>query len=231
MGDARAVADDIQSLVLGHQVFIERDLHVVELDLHAVKQGVVIRRTGRDLVKRVDHLDDVVENTLGQYQAQIARRRLQGRAYGALRDTVMVGASAAFQIAEALYDHAAAEHIAQHRDALTVAVAVLERLRKMLADQQRKVGILRLFGRILKAVAVDGDDTVGVLIDDDAVGVHAEGADVVLEFLGAVHDLALVQFIGQMGEDDRGQLHAHADIDAVGLGVDVELLTDLFHPL
>ena len=127
----------------------------------------------------------------------------------------MVGASAAFKVAEALYDNAAAEHVAQHGDALAVAVAVLKGLGEVLGNKQREVGVLGLFGRILKAVTVDGDDTVGVLIDDDSVGIHAEGADVVLEFFGAVDDLALVQLVGQMGEDDGGQLDADADIDAV----------------
>ena len=80
-------------------------------------------------------------------------------------------------------------------------------------------------------MAVDGDDAVGVLVDDDAVRVHAEGADEVFKLLGTVDDLTLVQLVGQVGEHVRGQFHAHADIDAVGVGGDVHALADGLHPL
>ena len=65
---------------------------------------------------------------------------------------------------------------------------------------------------ILVAVAVDGHDAVGVLVDDDAVRIHAEGAHVVLKLLGAVDDLALIQLVGEVGEHDGGQLDAHAEV-------------------
>ena len=64
-----------------------------------------------------------------------------------------------------------------------------------------------------------------------AVGVHAEGAHHVLKLLGAVDDLALVELVGQVGEDLRRKLHAHADVDAVGHGGDAEGIADLLHPL
>ena len=62
----------------------------------------------------------------------------------------------------------------------------------MLCHQQRKVGVLCLTGRVFIAVAVDGDDTVGILVDHNAMRVHAEGANVILKFLGAVDNLTLV---------------------------------------
>ena len=80
-------------------------------------------------------------------------------------------------------------------------------------------------------MAVDRDDAVRVLVDNDAVGVHAERADVVLELFRAIDDLALVELVGQVGEDDGGDLDAHADIDAVRLRGDLELLAHALHPL
>ena len=80
-------------------------------------------------------------------------------------------------------------------------------------------------------MAVDRDDAVRVLVDDDAVGVHAERADVVLELFRAIDDLALVEFVSQVGEDDGGDLDAHTDIDAVRLRGDLELLAHALHPL
>ena len=146
-------------------------------------------------------------------------------------DALDRAAAAAHEVAEALDNHAAAEHVRQTRDALAVAVGIVERLGEVLGDEQGEVRVFRLHGLVLVAVAVDGHDAVGVLVDDDAVRVHAERADVVLELLRAVDDLALIELVGQVGEDDGGQLDAHADVDAVGLGGDVERVADALHPL
>ncbi len=91
-------------------------------------------------------------------------------------------AAAADQIAEALHDDAAAQHVGQARDGLAVAVGILEGLGEVLGDEQREVRVLGLVGRVLIAVAVDGDDAVRVLVHDRALGVHAERAHQILEF-------------------------------------------------
>ena len=91
----------------------------------------------------------------------------------------------------------------------------------MFCDQKSKVGVLCLFLRILVAVAVYGYDTVGVLVYHDTVRVHTEGTDIVLKLMGTVDDLALIEFIGQMREDDCGHLHTDADVHTVRLGWDV----------
>ena len=69
MGHAAAVTDDVKALVTAFQVLVQFHFHVVEFDLHAVEQGIVIGGTGCDLVQGVDHLNDAVQNTLGQHQA------------------------------------------------------------------------------------------------------------------------------------------------------------------
>ena len=101
----------------------------------------------------------------------------------------------------------------------------------MLCNKKRKVGVLCLLVGSFVAVAVYGDDAVGVLVDHRASGVHAERADVVLELFRAIDDLALVELVSQVGEDDGGDLDAHADIDAVRLRGDLELLAHALHPL
>ena len=101
----------------------------------------------------------------------------------------------------------------------------------MLGHQQGEVGILGLQGGILIAVAVDGDDAVGVLVDHGATGVHAEGADTVAVLLGDVDDLGLVQLVGDVGENVSGQLHTDAQVHTVTLGGDLQLLAHTLHPL
>ena len=80
-------------------------------------------------------------------------------------------------------------------------------------------------------MAVDRDDAVGVLVDDHAVRIHAEGPHQVLEFLGAVDDLALIELVRQLGKDLGRELHAHADVHAVGMRRDAQRAADGFHPL
>ena len=51
MGDSAAVADNVEPVVAGFKVAVDLNLHIVELDLHAVEQGIVVGRAGSDLVK------------------------------------------------------------------------------------------------------------------------------------------------------------------------------------
>ena len=231
MGHARAVADHVQSLVDRLEIVVDLDFHIIKLDLHAVEQRVVVGRAGGDLVEGVDHLDDAVEDALGDHETEIAGRGRERRRDKALGNAGRRASSAAHEIAEALHDDAAAEHVRQARDALAVAVGILEGDGEVLVHQQGKVRVFGVLALVLIAVAVDGHDAVGVLVDDNAVRIHAERAHQILELLGAVDDLALVQFVRQLGEDLGRQLDAHADVHAVRVRGDAQTFTDGFHPL
>ena len=123
MGHAAAVADDEQALVGRLQILVQRHLHVVELYLHAVEQRIVAGGAGSDLVQRVDHLDDAVQNTLGHHKAQIAGGRRQRGGHEALFDALWGAALAADQVAEPLHHHAAAQHIAEPKLVFSVCMA------------------------------------------------------------------------------------------------------------
>ena len=101
----------------------------------------------------------------------------------------------------------------------------------MLRHQQGEIGVFGLARGVLVAVAIDGDDAVGVFIYHGALGIHAEGTHLIAVLFGAVDDLAFIQLIGKVGKDRRGQFHPHAQIHAVGVGGDIELPADGFHPL
>ena len=109
-------------------MLINVHFHIVEFYFHAVEQRVIICRTRSDLIKRIDHLDNSVQNSLWQHQTQVTRCRCECRAYHALCDSLRITSSAADQIAEPLYNDTAAKHVRKARDALTVSVAVLKRL-------------------------------------------------------------------------------------------------------
>ena len=57
---AASVSDDIQSFILGLQVFIDLDLHVIEFDFHTIEQRIIVCRSGRNLVQRIDHFNDAI---------------------------------------------------------------------------------------------------------------------------------------------------------------------------
>ena len=100
----------------------------------------------------------------------------------------------------------------------------------MLCHQQGKIGVGGLTCGVFVAVTVDGDDAVGIFVDYGALGVHAEGTDEIAVLLGAVDDLAFVQLIGEVGENLRGKLHPNADVHPVGLGGNVHVTANGFHP-
>ena len=100
----------------------------------------------------------------------------------------------------------------------------------MLGYQKGEICILRLTVLILKAVAVYCNDSVGILVDYDPVGVHAESPDIILELLRPVNDLALIELIGNVFEDDRRDLDPDTDIHAVGFGRDPQVTADSAHP-
>ena len=231
VGDAAAVTDDVKSLVAALQVGVDLHLHVVELHFHTVEEGIVVGGAGGHFIQGVDHLNDTVQDALGKHQTQITGRCVEGGGQEAALHAAGGRAPAPDQVAEALDDDAAAQHIAQPRDGLAVAITVLEGLGEVLGDQEGEIGILGLLGGILIAVAVDGDDTVGILIDHGALGVHAEGADLVAIGLGAVDDLALIELVGKMGKDRGRQLHPDADVHTVAFRGDLKVPADLLHPL
>ena len=101
----------------------------------------------------------------------------------------------------------------------------------MFCHKQGEVRVLRLLLRIFVAVTVDRHDPVCIFIYNDSVRVHTERTHIILKFLCPVNDLALIKFIGQMGEDLRRDLHTHAQIDTVRQSRDLKLFTDFLHPL
>ena len=100
----------------------------------------------------------------------------------------------------------------------------------MLGNQQRKIGVLRLQGRVFIAVAVHGNDAVRVFVHHRSARVHAEGAHQILVFFGFVDDLAFIHLVGDMAEHRGRQLHAHADIHPVRFRRDAEAPADALHP-
>ena len=77
---------------------------------------------------------------------------------------------------------------------------LVERLGKVVGDQNRKVGVLALF--LLEAVAVDhGKVVVVVFLRHKAAGVLAEGAHLVLPGLGVADKLGLIQHLVHLFHD------------------------------
>ena len=112
VGNAAAVADDIKAGVAGFQMLADLYFHIVELDLYAVEQGIIVGGAGGYLIQGVDHLDDAVQNALGKHQAQVAGGGVQGGSNESFFNAAGGRAAAPDQVAKALDDDAAAQHIA-----------------------------------------------------------------------------------------------------------------------
>ena len=215
MGHAAAVAHGVEPGDGGHQVAVHLHPGIVELHFHAVEQGVFVGGAGGYLVQGVDHLDDGIQLPLGDDQRQVAGGGLQGGPGEAFFHAPFRGAAALDQVAEALQQHAAAQHVGQAGDVLAVAVGVGEGRGEAVGHQQGEIGVFRVQGRVGVGVAVHGDDAVGVLGHHLPVGVHAEGAHQVVVLVGLVDDLAFVDLVRDVLEHLRRQLHPDADIHPV----------------
>ena len=134
-----AVADDEEALATGLQVFVYFDLHVVEFDFYAIQQRVIVCRARCDFVQCIDHLDDVIHLPLRDDQAQIARCRVERRSDETVRNAPLRAALTADQIAKALYDDTAAQHVGETGDAFTVFMLSLNGSVKWLDTSRAKL--------------------------------------------------------------------------------------------
>ncbi len=198
MCNAGSVADDVESLALCLKVLVKFYFHIVELDLYAVEQRVVVCCSRCDLVKGVNHLDDIVHDALGDHQGKVSRGSGQRRSYKAFLESALVGPASFDHVSEALYDDSAAQHVTEACDALSVLIGFLERLCEVLGHQKREVGVFGVKRRILVTVSVNGDYAVGVLIYHDSVRIHAEGPYQVVILLSPEDDLRFIEFISKM---------------------------------
>ena len=101
----------------------------------------------------------------------------------------------------------------------------------MFRYQEGKVRVMGLLCRILVAVAIYRYDAVGIFIYHSSLGIHTEGAHVILVFFRAIHDLALIEFIRKIRKDLSRQLNPDPQIHAVGIRMDIQIPAYLLHPL
>jgi len=79
-------------------------------------------------------------------------------------------------------------------------------------------------------VPVDGEDA-GILFNDYfAAGVHAEGADLVVEGLGVVDEFGFIGGVGYLPEDRCRQFDPHPDVHRTGIGFEPQSRCLAFHP-
>ena len=123
-----------------------------------------------------------------------------------------------------------AQHIGQLADFLGVLDGLVERLGKVVADQNRQVGVVAL--DVLEAVAVYHCQVIVVVfLGDKAAGILAEGADLVLPGVGIADQLALIQDIVDGLHDLVAAFDADTDVHGAGLVGDAVLGAELFQPV
>ena len=222
----------MQALDVGVKVLVHLHLVGVELQLRAVQQGLVGGKAGHHHIQHLDELNDVGHGAVGHGGGNVACHGiLQGGLHVGLGQLLLPCALAVQNVAVALHhDVACAQHVGQLAHLLCVGNGLVERLSKVVGDQNRKVGVLALF--LLEAVAVDhGKVVVVVFLRHKAAGVLAEGAHLVLPWLGVADELGLIQHLVHLFHDLVAALHAHTDVYGAGLVGNVVLGADLFQPV
>ena len=89
-------------------MFIQIQTGTVEFYFHPVQKRIRVGHTGSNLVQRIDHFNNIVQLPFRQYQAQVSRRRVQGRTRKAFCQPPFIGTAPFDQIPEALQQHASA---------------------------------------------------------------------------------------------------------------------------
>ena len=222
----------MQAPDVGVEVLVHLDLVGVELQLGAVKQGLVGGKAGHDHIQHLDELDDVGHGTVRHGGGDITGHGiLQGGFDIGLRQLLGPGALAVQNVAVALdQDVARAQHVGQLTHLLGVGDGLVEGLSEVVGDEDGQVGVLALL--LLEAVAIDhGQIVVVVLLSHKAAGILAEGAHLVLPGLGVADEFGLVQHLVHLFHDLVAALHAHADVNGAGLVGDVVLGADLLQPV
>ena len=87
-----------------------------------------------------------------------------------------------------------------------------------------------MLGRILIAVSVYRNNTVGIFRNNRALGVHTEGAHLIPVFLCPVYNFTLVQFICQVRKYLCRKLYTDSNIHTVGAGRNLHIPANPLHP-
>ena len=76
--------------MIGLKIVVDRNLHIIELDLNAIEKRVVIGSTRSDLIESIDHLDNTVQYPLRKNEAQVTRCGIECRNDRILRKTRII---------------------------------------------------------------------------------------------------------------------------------------------
>ena len=151
--------------------------------------------TGSHLVQRLEHFLDVLQVAVRQDEGQVARRRIRHRRpHEAPQNALRRRTAAVEKISQPLDNDAAAEDIGQIGDVFAVFDRLVEGLGELLRHEDGKV---RVFAALVSiAVAVDRQEAVVVFFYDEAIGIHAEGTNPIVEGLAEIDELRFVHYVG-----------------------------------
>ena len=222
----------MEALEAGVEVGVHLHPVGVELQLRGVQQRLIGGEARHHVVHGLDEVDDVDHGPVGHGGGDVAGHGVrQGGPDVGLGQLLLPGALAVQDVPEPLdQDLAVGQHVGQLAHLLCVGDGLVEGDGEVVGAQDGEVRVVAL--QVLVGVAVHHRQVVVVvLLADEAAGVLAEGADLVLEGLGIAHQLGLVQHPVHHLHDLVADLHPDADVHGAGGVGDVVLGAELLQPV
>ena len=104
----------------------------------------------------------------------------------------------------------------------------MEGFRELLGDEDGEVRIFTLLVGI--TVAVDREQAIVILFDDEAIGIHAERADPVVKGFAEIDELRFIDDVGNRFQDFCRHFYADADVDGIGRQFEAHLFDFMDKP-
>ena len=222
----------MQSLYTGIQIRVHFDLVGIELEFGRIQQGFCRRKTGYDLVHRLNKVDYIYHCAVRHSRRDIARYSVGKRGTDvASRQFFLPRSLAVYNVAVSLHEYVTrAQHIGKFAYLLSVRYRLIERLREVVRAKYRQVGIGRF--QLFIAVSVDdGEVVVVVFLAYETAGVLTEGTHLVLERLRISDEFGFVKNAVDLFHDLVPHLYSDADIDGTRLVHYVVFSTQVFEPV
>ena len=184
------------------------------------------------MIHRLNEIDDIGHRSVGHCGGDIARNSIgKSWLYVGLSKLLGPGSLAVENIAEALNeDVSVRKHVCELANLLSIGYRLIEGNGEIVGAEDGKIGVVAL--QLLIGMTVyNGEIVIVVFLSNEAAGILAEGAHLILEGLGITDELGFIKNLVNLFDYLVSNLNSNADINRSGLMRDAVLRAKLFKPI